>query len=58
MGALATDPRPPGSVAIAGKKSSCRIHHGDYRVLYTIHDDIVLVYVFRVAPRKDAYERL
>lgn len=56
--ALATDPRPPGSVALAGKKGAYRIRDGDYRALYTIHDDIVLVYVFRVEHRKDAYRGL
>jgi mRNA interferase RelE/StbE len=56
--ALANDPRPPGSVALAGKKDSYRIRDGDYRALYTIHDDIVLVYVIRVEHRKDAYRGL
>ena len=56
--ALADDPRPPGSKKLAGQKESYRIRDGDYRALYTIHDDIVLVYVFRVEPRKDAYRGL
>ena len=56
--ALANDPRPPGSRALVNKKGSYRIRDGDYRALYTIHDDIVLVYVFRVEHRKDAYKGL
>ena len=56
--ALANDPRPPGSRALAGKKGSYRIRDGDFRALYTIHDDIVLVLVFRVENRKDAYRNL
>lgn len=56
--ALANNPRPPGSRALAGKKGSYRIRDGDFRALYTIHDDIVLVYVFRVEHRKGAYRGL
>jgi mRNA interferase RelE/StbE len=56
--ALANDPRPPGSKKLANQKGSYRIRDGDYRALYTIHDDIVLVYVFRVEHRKDAYKGL
>ncbi len=56
--ALANDPRPPGSKALTGKKDTYRIRAGGFRILYTIHDDIVLVYVFRVEHRKDAYRQL
>lgn len=56
--ALAADPHPPGAAALVGKKDSYRIRDGDYRALYTIHEDIVLVYVFRVEHRKDAYRNL
>jgi mRNA interferase RelE/StbE len=56
--ALANDPRPPGSRALSGQKGSYRIREGDFRALYTIHDDIVLVLVFRVENRKDAYRNL
>lgn len=56
--ALANDPRPPGSKALVNVENSYRIRDGDYRALYTIHDDIVLVYVFRVEHRKDAYRGL
>ena len=53
--ALTNNPRPPGVKALAGRKNSYRIRDGDYRALYTIHDYIVLVYVFRVEHRNDAY---
>jgi mRNA interferase RelE/StbE len=56
--APANEPRPPGSTALVNKEGSYRIRDGDYRALYTIHDDIVLVYVFRVEHRKDAYKGL
>lgn len=56
--APAIDPRPPGSAALVGQKDTYRIRDGDYRALYTIHDDIVLIYVFRVEHRKDACRRL
>ncbi len=55
---LADDPHPPGAIALVGRKDTYRIRDGDYRALYTVHDDIVLVYVFRVEHRKDAYRGL
>jgi mRNA-degrading endonuclease RelE of RelBE toxin-antitoxin system len=48
----------PKIIALPGSNDSYRIRDADYRALYTIHDDIVLVYVFRVEHRKDAYRGL
>ena len=54
---LADDPRPRDSRVVAGwSERTYRIRVGQYRVLYEIHDDEVLVLVVRVAHRKDAYE--
>lgn len=31
------------------------MRHGRYRILYTIHDNILLVQVIKIADRKDVY---
>ncbi len=53
---LSDEPRPPGSRKIVGSENSWRIRVGDYRILYTIEDNILLVEVIRVRHRKDAYD--
>jgi mRNA interferase RelE/StbE len=52
---LARDPRPRGVSLLSGRDGIWRVRVGDYRILYRIHDDLVLVVVIRVRHRKDAY---
>ena len=52
---LEIDPRPHGVKKLKGQDNAWRIRIGDYRVLYEIVDERVLVTVFRVAHRRDAY---
>jgi mRNA interferase RelE/StbE len=54
---LANNPRPGGVVKMAGDENLWRIRIGDYRVVYEIHDDRLIVLVLRVAHRKDVYRR-
>ena len=56
--ALADNPRPPGVVKITGDDNLRRIRVGDYRIVYEIHDDRLIVLVIRVAHRKDVYRGL
>jgi mRNA interferase RelE/StbE len=56
--ALADDPRPQGAVKISGDDNLWRVRVGDYRVVYEIHDDRLIVLVLRVAHRKDVYRGL
>ena len=56
---LSTNPRPPGVDKLAGKKSALyRIRVGDYRIVYTIEDAILLVVVVQIANRREIYHRL
>jgi mRNA interferase RelE/StbE len=55
--ALAEEPRPPGVKKLAGESELYRIRVGDYRVLYAIEDDRLIVLIVSVADRKDAYRR-
>jgi mRNA interferase RelE/StbE len=52
---LARNPRPPGVVKLAGDENLWRIRIGDYRVVYEIHNDRLVIVVLRVAHRKDVY---
>lgn len=54
--ALRDDPRPPGVVKMQGFEKLWRIRVGDYRVVYEIRDQILLVLVVRLGHRKDVYE--
>ena len=51
---LAEDPRPPASRPLRGREG-WRLRVGDYRVLYTIRDDVLLIVVVTVAHRNSAY---
>ncbi|WP_314139112.1 type II toxin-antitoxin system RelE/ParE family toxin [uncultured Plantibacter sp.] len=57
IGELEADPRPTGVRKLDGFDNAWRIRVGDYRVLYEILDDVVLVTVFRIAHRREVYDR-
>ena len=52
--ALAVDPRPHGSQKLSGQEKY-RIRQGDYRILYQIIDDELVVFIVKVAHRRDVY---
>ena len=41
-----------------GKNSSHKIRPGNYRIIYEIHEDRLVVMVVKVGHRKDVYENL
>jgi len=56
--ALANNPRPAGCVKLAGPSGLWRIRSGDYRIIYQIQDDRVVVTVVKVAHRREVYRGL
>lgn len=54
IGSLSDDPRPHGSKKLSGQEKY-RIRCGDYRILYAIEDNVLIVYVVKVGHRKDVY---
>ena len=52
---LADNPRPAGCIRLSGQSDLWRIRVGDYRVLYEIHDDRLIVVVVAVAHRREVY---
>lgn len=55
---LANEPRPAGCEKLAGEDDLWRVRSGDYRLIYTVRDDLVIVTVVRIAHRKDVYRNL
>lgn len=55
MEALAFNPRPFGVQKLAGERNAYRIRVRDYRILYEIHDKVLVVTVMKVARRDRAY---
>ncbi len=51
---LATDPRPPGAKALKGRPG-LRVRVGDYRILYTVADDVLLIVVVTLGNRQGVY---
>ncbi len=51
---LAEDPRPPGCQKLSGR-DRYRIRQGPYRIVYSIEDDRLTVYVVKVGHRSDVY---
>ena len=52
--ALAEEPRPPGCEKLSGQQR-CRLRQGRYRILYSIQDDELTVWVVKVAHRRNIY---
>jgi mRNA interferase RelE/StbE len=52
---LARNPRPIGVKQLKGPEAFLRIRVGDYRVVYAVHDDVLVVLVIRIAHRREAY---
>jgi mRNA interferase RelE/StbE len=52
--ALATDPRPMGVQKLSGEEKY-RLRQGNYRVLYEIVDEDLVVTVVRIGHRRDVY---
>ena len=54
---LETDPRPHGCVKLTGH-GLWRIRVGEWRVIYAVEDDALVVLVVELAPRSGAYRNL
>jgi mRNA interferase RelE/StbE len=53
--ALAADPRPSGCEKLAGYDDRYRVRQGAYRVVYSVSDRELIVWVVKVGHRKDVY---
>jgi mRNA interferase RelE/StbE len=53
---LAKDPRPPAARALQGRPG-LRVRVGDYRIIYTVADEVLLVVVVTLRHRREVYDR-
>lgn len=53
---LAQDPRPPSARALQGRPAM-RVRVGDYRIVYMVTDDVLLVVVVAIGHRREVYDR-
>ena len=54
---LASDPRPPSAKKLVGGDGEWRVRTGDYRIVYEIHDGVLVVLVLAVGHRREVYQR-
>jgi mRNA interferase RelE/StbE len=54
---LGSDPRPAGAKKLVGGDGEWRVRTGDYRVVYEIRDDVLVVLVIAVGHRRGIYRR-
>lgn len=53
---LAEHPRPPAATQLVGGAGEWRVRTGNYRIVYAIEDDQLLILVLRLGHRREAYE--
>ncbi|MFO7964079.1 MAG: type II toxin-antitoxin system RelE/ParE family toxin [Desulfobacterales bacterium] len=51
---LSKDPRPPGCRKLSGQERY-RLRQGRYRIIYSIQDNEISVWIVKVGRRKDVY---
>ena len=56
--ALRDQPRPPGVTALQGRRGYLRIRVGDYRIIYSVDDDRLIVLVAALGHRREIYHDL
>jgi mRNA interferase RelE/StbE len=52
---LADEPRPPGAKKLAGGDGEWRVRTGDYRIVYEVQDQVLVVLVVAVGHRREVY---
>ncbi len=48
----------PATTKMKGNNSFHKIRSGDYRIIYEIHNDRLVILVVKIGHRKDVYKRL
>jgi len=55
IGKLAFNPRPFGCKKLKAYKNLWRIRSGNYRIIYSIEDKVLIIEILKIADRKDVY---
>ncbi len=53
--ALSTEPHPGGSTKLRGSTDLYRLRHADYRIIYQIKGNELVILIVKVGHRKEVY---
>lgn len=53
---LKNNPRPIGSAKLKGSVDLFRIRYGDYRVIYQIQNNVLIIIIIKVGHRRGIYK--
>ena len=54
--ALAVEPRPAGCKKLSGQANTYRVRVGDFRILYDVEDEVLVVLVVQIGNRREVYD--
>lgn len=54
---ISHDPRHDNVIKMAGKDEKYRARQGNYRIVFSIHDELLIVEIIDIDHRKDAYKK-
>ena len=54
---LAVNPYPPDSLKLVGGDGQRRVRVGDYRIIYSVDDQGLIVTVLKLGHRREIYDR-
>ena len=54
---LAVEPRPPAATRLVGGSGESQVRTGNYRIVYEINDNDLVVLVLRMGHRREIYDR-
>lgn len=54
---LEANPRPSGIEKLKGEVNGYRLRVGDYRILYEVHDKVLLALVVKIGHRREIYRK-
>lgn len=55
---LSYEPRPSDAKILKGNEGFLRVRVGDYRIVYGIRENVLVVLIVRIGHRKDIYRKL
>lgn len=58
IAALADNPYPVGSLKLSGFEDYRRIRVGSFRIVYQVRYNELIIFVIRIADRKDVYKNI
>ncbi|WP_202079111.1 type II toxin-antitoxin system RelE family toxin [Caldalkalibacillus salinus] len=56
---LSENPRHPelNIKKLQGEESLYRLRIGDFRVMYSVYDDVLIIFIVKIGPRGDIYKK-